>query len=85
MIQEIKQHKVAYTILALALCIFVITFLHAWPDRSQQRIVTVIVGVFYFFWGITVHKKDNHINGKVIFEYLAVSLLAVSLLLLLLN
>ncbi len=85
MIQEIKTHKLAYTVLIVALLSFVITFLHAWPDRSQQKMVVITMSTFYFFWGIMVHKASNHINAKVVFEYLAVSILSASLLLLLLN
>ena len=85
MIKEIKNHKIAYLVLTLALFTFILSFLHAWPDRLQQKIVTISMGVFYFIWGIVVHKNYDHINGKVILEYLAVSILSVSLLLLLLN
>lgn len=59
--------------------------MYVWPNRGQQKIVSVAMGAFYFVWGVIVHKRHNHINSKVIFEYLAVSTLAVSLLLLILN
>lgn len=85
MIKEIKNHTVAYIILVAALLGFVVIFLHVWPDINMQRIVAVAMGLFYFLWGIVVHKRHNHINARVIFEYLAISVLAVSLLLLLLN
>ncbi len=85
MIQEIKKHKLAYFVLAVALVVFVVTFMHLWPDRAQQKIVVITMSTFYFFWGILVHKISRHINAKVIFEYLAVSILSASLLLLLLN
>ena len=85
MIKEIREHKLAYFVLVLAIVIFVVTFLHAWPDRSQQKMIAVTMSTFYFFWGTLVHKVSNHINVKVIFEYLAVSILSASLLLLLLN
>lgn len=85
MIKEIKTHKIAYSVLAILLFAFVLTFLHVWPDRSAQRIVTVAMGVVYFVWGVVVHKNFGHINSRVVLEYLAASILAVSLLLLLLN
>lgn len=85
MIREIRTHKLAYSILAILLFAFVLTFLHVWPDRTQQKIVAVAMGVVYFVWGIVVHKNFNHINSRVVIEYLAVATLAVSLLLLLLN
>jgi len=85
MIRDIKTHKIAYIILALFLFGFVVSFLHFWPDRILQKYVTISLGLFYFIWGIVVHKRNNHINSRVVLEYLAVSVLAVSLLLLLLN
>jgi len=85
MIQEFKTHKVAYSVLAFVLFGFVLTFLHVWPDRTLQRATAVGMGVFYFIWGVVVHIKHRHINSRIILEYLAVSILAVSLLLLLLS
>ncbi len=85
MMQEIKNHKIAYTVLITALVIFTVTFMHVWPDRPQQRMVVISMSAFYFLWGIVVHKNSRHINSKVVFEYLAISILAASLLLLLLK
>lgn len=85
MIQEIKKHTVAYTILGLALVSFVLAYLSVWPDRIQQRVIVVCMGVFYFLWGVVVHKRMAHIHPRIVVEYLAVSVLAVLLLLLLLN
>lgn len=83
MIAEFKKHKIAYVALSIILFLFVVLFLHYWPDRSKQRIVAISMSMFYFIWGIVVHSNSRHINSKVIFEYLAVSLLAGSILILL--
>jgi hypothetical protein len=85
MIKEINSHKLAYSVLTLALFSFVLFFLQAWPDRNLQKMAVIGMGVFYFFWGVIVHVKSEHINSRIVFEYLAVSVLAVSLLLLLLS
>ncbi|GIK83962.1 MAG: hypothetical protein BroJett025_05840 [Patescibacteria group bacterium] len=85
MIEEIKSHKIAYAVLAFVLIGFIVLFMHFWPDRAQQRILVICLGMFYFLWGVIVHKNMKHINSKVVFEYLAIAILAVSLLLLLLN
>lgn len=83
MIKELKKHKIGYTVLTLILFIFALAFLHLWPDRNKQRLLTIVMGIFYFFWGIIVHIKADHINKKIVFEYLAMSLLASSILILL--
>lgn len=85
MIREIRTHKLAYCFLAILLFAFVLTFMHVWPDRTQQKIVAIAMGVAYFIWGVAVHKNFGHINSRVVIEYFAVATLAVSLLLLLLN
>ncbi len=83
MIAEFKSHKIAYIVLSTVLFILVLSFLHFWPDRVKQRIVAIIMSLFYLLWGIIVHSNSNHINSKIIFEYLAVSLLSGSILILL--
>lgn len=85
MIQEIKNHKIAYSVLALALLCFVVAYLQVWPDKQLQKVVVLCLGVFYFFWGVIVHKRMSHIHPRIVLEYLAISILAVLLLLLLLN
>ena len=83
MISEFKNHKTAYFILTTVLFVFVLLFLHLWPDRNKQRLLTLGMSSFYFVWGVLVHSKINHINKKVVFEYLAVSVLAGSIIVLL--
>ena len=85
MIRDIKIHKKAYAVLAFALFGFILLFMHLWPNRMQQKLVAVALGAFYFVWGVVVHRHNNHINSKVVFEYLAAATLGVSLLLLMLN
>jgi len=83
MIREFKNHKIGYISLTFILFVFVLLFLQLWPDRIKQRFLALSMSIFYFIWGVLVHKKANHISKKVVFEYLAVSLLAGSILFLL--
>lgn len=83
MIAEFKSHKIAYVVLSIVLFLFVVMFLHYWPDRSKQRLVAIGMSIFYFLWGVVVHSNSRHINSKVVLEYLAVSLLSGSILVLL--
>lgn len=83
MISDFKNHKASYVLLIVVLFLFVVAFLHFWPNRVYQRFLTIGMSVFYFIWGVTVHTKLKHINNKVILEYLAVSILAGSILVLL--
>ena len=83
MIAEFKNHKSAYSILVVVLFVFVLLFLHFWPDKNKQRSLALGMSLFYFIWGVVTHKKAGHINKKVIYEYFAVSLLVSSILILL--
>jgi hypothetical protein len=81
--QELLRHRLAYIILGLGLVSFVAGFLLAWPNVVLQRLEVVILGGFYFFWGVVVHRTTGTISVRVVLEYFFVSVLACSLLLLL--
>lgn len=80
--KEFLSHKIAYLLLILALVIFSLAFLAAWPVRSLQRGVIGLLVVFYFLWGIFSHVSGDQINKKIVVEYLVVSVLAGLMLLL---
>jgi hypothetical protein len=72
----LKKNKVAFIILLVALLLFIFFFTKAWPNRQLQRYLAVGMGVFYFFWGVFTHIRSKKINSEVIFEYLAIAILA---------
>ena len=85
MVRDIKNHRKAYLVLLMALVFLVLLYMRVWPNKIQQKVIAVFMGIFYFIWGVIVHKKNKHINSKVVLEYLAVATLGVALLLLILN
>jgi hypothetical protein len=78
----LKQHRFAYLILFLALASFAFFFSRFWPNKILQRYLAVGMGIFYFFWGVITHVKSTKITSEIVFEYLAISMLAVLLLIL---
>ena len=78
----LKKHKWAYLILFSALLTFVFFFSRYWPDKMMQRYLSLGMGIFYFFWGLFTHVKSKKLTLEVAFEYLAMSMLAVLLLIL---
>lgn len=72
----LKQNKLAYLILFALLSVFTWLFLQAWPHKELQRIYVLVFGVSYFVWGLFTHTSSKTLNSNVVFEYLAVSLLA---------
>lgn len=78
----LKKHRAAYLILFLFLAIFAYLFSHFWIDKMLQRYLALAIGIAYFFWGVLTHVKSSKITSEIIFEYLAMSMLAVLLLIL---
>lgn len=78
----LKKHRLAYLILFSVLAIFAYFFTRFWPNKMLQRYLAVGVGIFYFFWGLITHVRSSKITSDIIFEYLAMAMLAVLLLIL---
>jgi hypothetical protein len=73
----LKKNQLAYLILFILLGLFALLFMRAWPNRELQRQLTLGFGITYFVWGVLTHVKSKKINSEIIFEYLAISMLAV--------
>lgn len=80
---KLRKYRTAYGFLFTVLILFIIGFTAAWPNILLQRALVIMLGCFYFFWGVLHHHKSNVISVKVVLEYFFVSVLACSLLLLL--
>lgn len=78
---EIVKHKIAYFILVLGLVLSVFLFLGVWPNAWLQRAVILGLGLFYFSWGVFMHKKMGNLSKKIIEEYAVVALFAGGMLL----
>jgi hypothetical protein len=76
------KNKWAYLILFVLLATFVLFFMHAWPNKQLQRYITLIFGGTYFCWGVITHTKSKKINSAIIFEYLAIAMLAILMIIL---
>lgn len=82
MLEELRHHKFAYSFLVIGLVTAILLFLGAWPNRPLQRVIALGLATYYMLWGILTHLKNNHINKRVLLEYVAVGGLAGILLLL---
>ncbi len=76
MLNELKEHKLAYIVLIVALLLGLVLFLGAWPDRRLQRLVAGSIALFYFLWGIITHFKSKRLTMRIVLEYFAVSTVA---------
>ncbi|MBI3559126.1 hypothetical protein HY085_01905 [Candidatus Gottesmanbacteria bacterium] len=44
-------------------------------DTAAQIAVTILMSVFYVFWGIFHHHHDGNLTGKIILEYISIAAL----------
>ena len=63
-------------VLVLFLALIAFLFLAAWPDIIYQRYLILMVSVFYFFWGMINHFKEDKVTKKIVLEYIGISVLA---------
>jgi len=80
---EITTYKWQYLILVIGMVGFGLLFMAVWPNHAWQRVVALSIGGFYFIWGSVTHLHAQHLTARIVWEYLGVSLLASTVLLLL--
>jgi len=56
-------------------------FFAVWPNKVAQRYMILILSAFYLFWGMLAHVKTRKFTIRVIAEYIGITLLGGSLLL----
>jgi hypothetical protein len=78
----LQRNKLAYMLLITGLLIFAVVFSMLWPDREAQRVTAAVFGGGYFLWGILTHTKSKNLTKEIIFEYLAIAILAVLIMIL---
>lgn len=67
----------SYAALAVILAALSLVFLNFPVSRFT---ISIIIGLSYFLWGLLTHFKDKTLHLSVILEYLAISLLATTIL-----
>jgi len=77
---EFGQHKLSYLVLLIELILFIAFFMASWPNRFLQRLLILLIMIFYVLWGCVTHYKSEHLTKRIFWEYLGVSLLAGSIL-----
>lgn len=72
---EVHRHKLAYLSLVIGLLGLVLAYFLAWPNLWGQRLVILLMVLFYLFWGLTAHVKTEYLSRRIVYEYLGVALL----------
>lgn len=82
--KSVKHHIILYIFEILILCSGFIVILNANLSFWDQLFILVGMLVFYIVIGLLRHTKDHDMNGKVMLEYVSISLI-IALLFLLVN
>jgi hypothetical protein len=78
MLTDIKNHKLAYSLLALAAAGY-LTLVYS--TRTQPYTIVWATGIFagfYALWGIFHHAVEHSLTFRVVLEYVLVATLAVT-------
>lgn len=79
MMENLKEHRVEYFILMIAVTLFVVlTYINRF-NKTSLIILSGMASLFYIFWGIIHHWLRGKLSKSIAFEYILYALLAFSL------
>lgn len=79
MIQDVNNHKIAYSLLAISAGIF-LWLIYSNSHREQMLLYTTIgFGGFYFVWGVAHHLIERNLTGRIMLEYALVTALGIGI------
>ncbi len=77
MFQDIKSHKLDYSLLALITGIFITFFVISSGSAALLMLGTLVFAVTYILWGIWHHGRTHSLTGKIMLEYILVSMFGI--------
>jgi hypothetical protein len=78
--EDVKHHVFEYLLL-LTSGVFFLVFLSIFKgDHTKQFIVVSLFVMYYIFWGIIHHARDQSLHLKVVLEYIFIGAIALFLL-----
>lgn len=79
MLQELKQNKLDYSLLAILAASFSFYFLLNRHRPTSLFVATLLFAIFYVIWGVWHHSKSHHLTWRIVLEYFLVAALGLSL------
>lgn len=73
--EDINKHLTHYIFLVAMLFISFGSFLYVSYDKSLQLMISFLICVSYFVWGIIHHFLKDDLHIKIVVEYLLISAL----------
>lgn len=74
MLKDIKRHKLDYSLLSALALSFGAYFVLERHNPTLLVGATLVFALLYVLWGIWHHSRAGHLTGKLVLEYLLVSL-----------
>jgi hypothetical protein len=76
MMENIKEHRVEYFILFVAICVFIVlTYIYRF-DKSALIVLSGFGSLFYIFWGIAHQWIRGKLTRSIASEYILYAILA---------
>ena len=69
------RHSLDFLLLALIIGLGLGGLVYFRFDTAAQVAVTILMSVFYVFWGVFHHHHDGNLSGKIILEYVSIAAL----------
>jgi len=69
MLQDVKKHKVAYSLLAILATVFLGLIYTFRSTPYILMLVTFSFGLLYFVWGVVHHLIEHNLSGRIMLEY----------------
>ncbi len=83
-VKSLIRHSLDFLLLALILALGLGGLLFFRFEVASQIAVVAIMAVFYVFWGVLHHLRDQNLTARVVLEYIAMSALVTFILVILL-
>lgn len=80
--EDFKRHTLHYSILFLILAFGFLGFWYFSYNPLLKRSVILVMVASYLAWGIIHHLVERNLNFKIVVEYILVTILAATVLLL---
>ena len=74
MINDLKEHRNDYALLAVLLGIGVGLYAYFKNNSVMEQVIAAGMGLTYILWGILHHHHADKVTGKIVLEYVLVAL-----------
>lgn len=80
MLKDLKKHQTHYLILFSGLTLGVVSFFVFYQYQRLKVALVILMGIFYFLWGIIHHKIIKDLHVKIVLEYFLIATISVAIL-----